>query len=313
MNKKKWQLFFISLIGIIVLLLIVLNVLRFASLASAPQPVSTSLALATNTATATPTPSPTSMATPLPTETPLPSATPEVNGKVIIIGYSVQNRSLEVYQFGTGEHHLMILAGIHGGYEANTVALADELIARLKDKEISVPADVTLYVLRNLNPDGYAKQLGPDGRANADNVDLNRNWDANWQAKWSGTQCWSLRFITAGKSPFSEPETKALADFLLTNKVQALIDYHSAALGLFAGSGLAQKQSGQLAYQLSLVSPYSYPPVNSNCQYTGQMIDWASAQGIAAVDLELRTHTDTDLAINLKVMDVFLDWKRYLN
>jgi hypothetical protein len=41
-----------------------------------------------------------------------------------IIGYSVEGRPLEVYTFGDGEHERMLVAGIHGGDEWNTVTLA---------------------------------------------------------------------------------------------------------------------------------------------------------------------------------------------
>lgn len=226
----------------------------------------------------------------------------------LTIGYSVEKRPLEVVRFGNGEHHIMIVAGIHGGYEWNTVKLADELVDQLKTDPGIVPADKTLYIMRLVNPDGFAKDDGPDGRANADNVDLNRNWDANWQANWWGSECWNYRFITAGKTPFSEPETQALSKFLLENKIEALISYHSAGLGIFPGGWPNDKNSLKLAYAISQVSPYPYPPRETDCYLTGQMIDWASANGIAAVDVELNNHVDTDLAINLEVLKVFLNW-----
>jgi len=42
---------------------------------------------------------------------------------------------------------------------------------------------------------------------------------------------------------------------------------------------------------------------------TGSRFDWAAAQGIAAVDVELRNHTDTDFEINLEILKVFLGWE----
>ncbi len=51
----------------------------------------------------------------------------------MVIGYSVSGRPLEVYTFGNGEKQRMIVAGIHGGYEWNTIALADELITHIND------------------------------------------------------------------------------------------------------------------------------------------------------------------------------------
>lgn len=254
-----------------------------------------------------PKPTQTSTAVPLPSATVTSVPTPAYSEKMII-GYSTEHRPLEVVRFGNGETALMIVAGIHGGYEWNTVALADQLIEQLTNDPTLLPEEKTLYILRLLNPDGYAKDDGPDGRANANNVDINRNWDANWQANWWGSGCWNYRFITAGAEPMSEPETQALAGFLQEKHIQALISYHSAGLGIFPGGWPNDKQSLRLANSFSLVSPYSYPPVETDCYYTGQMIDWASAHDIAAVDVELTNHADTDLAINLRILKAFLEW-----
>lgn len=250
-------------------------------------------------------PAPTSSATR--TSTPTASPTPG-GGEARIIGYSVEGRPLEVYRFGQGERVLLIIAGVHGGYEWNTVALADQLIEHLKENPGLIPEDKTLFILRVLNPDGYARDHGADGRANANQVDLNRNWDANWQAKWEGTQCWSKRVITAGSEPFSEPETQTLKKFIEVYQVQRIINYHSAGLGIFSG-GVKDKLSQALAREMARVSPYAYPPVETDCQFTGQLVDWASSQGITAVDVELRNHTDTDFEINLEILRVFLTWE----
>ena len=261
----------------------------------------------TPTLTASPTVTPTLTSTPTLTLTPSPSATP-AQGEAWVIGSSAGGRPLEVYRFGEGTMVRMIVAGIHGGYESNTVALADELIAYLRENPGKVPEDKTLYILRNLNPDGLAREIGPDGRANQNGVDLNRNWDAGWAAEWDQAACWSLRPLTAGEYPHSEPETRALAYFILVHKPDALISYHSAALGIFPGGKPPGAASKSLARLLSNVSGYGYPPVGGACAYTGQLIDWASAQGAAALDVELTNHTDTDLAINLRVLSAFLNW-----
>jgi len=233
-------------------------------------------------------------------------------GQMEVIGYSVEGRPLEVYRFGIGEHPVMIVAGIHGGYEWNTVSLADQLIIELQNNPKMLPIDKTIYILPVLNPDGYNRDKGPDGRANANNVDINRNWDANWQANWTGVHCWNYRFITAGTGPGSEPETQALATFLIERKIIALISYHSAGLGIFPGGWPNDQKSIDLAFAVSQVSPYSYPPVETDCQFTGQLIDWASAQGIAAVDIELSNHIDSDLFYNLKILEEFLKFDMFI-
>jgi hypothetical protein len=48
----------------------------------------------------------------------------------------------------------------------------------------------------------------------------------------------------------------------------------------------------------------------TGCQYTGAFTDWANENNIAAVDIELTDHTNTDYEMNLKVLNIFLNWKR---
>ena len=121
---------------------------------------------------------------------------------------------LEVYRFGSGSIERLIVAGMHGGNEYNTVQLVEELIAYLNQHPETIPPGVALYILHDLNPDGVARAHNEQGRANANGVDLNRNWPANWQADWPRTGCWTQTYVTAGANPASEPETKALMSFI---------------------------------------------------------------------------------------------------
>jgi hypothetical protein len=225
------------------------------------------------------------------------------------IGKSVKGNNIEVMQFGNGPVERMIVAGIHGGNEWNTTALADELITYLKKNPKAIPADRTLYVLRLLNPDGEERGHNLDGRTNERGVDLNRNWDADWVVDWPRDGCWNYRPISAGSEPFSEPETRALRDFLKKHNISALINYHSAALGVFAGGRPPETESVRLAKAISAVTNYAYPPQDTGCNYTGQFADWLADNGTAAVDLELTNHTDTDYEANLKVLKVLLKWE----
>jgi len=229
-------------------------------------------------------------------------------GGPIRIGDSVGHRGIEVFRFGMGKVKRMIIAGIHGSYESNTTALAFELISYLQKNPDEIPQDIVLYILPSLNPDGASRPDIPDGRLNEHGVDLNRNWDANWKTAWLATGCWNMTPVSAGDKPFSEPETKALADFLINSQIKALINYHSAGLGIFPGGIPPNKASKSLAALLSKYCPYPYPPKYSACELTGQLVDWAANQGIAAVDIELTNHQDTDLLINLKILKAFLSW-----
>jgi hypothetical protein len=230
--------------------------------------------------------------------------------RATVIGYSVSGRPIEVYTFGQGEREKMIVAGIHGGYEWNTIALADELIQHINDNPEIIPSDVTLYILRNLNPDGDARDHGIDGRVNDHGVDLNRNFPTNWSATWDRSGCWNYGPTTGGTSAGSEPETRAVMNFLRTHKVETLISYHSAALGVFPGGEPWEKTSIEFAKALAKVTGYKFPPIDTGCVFTGTLADYAVEIGAVSVDMELSTHRHTDFKQNLKALEVLLNWNK---
>jgi hypothetical protein len=226
------------------------------------------------------------------------------------IGKSVMGAELWMYKFGNGAIEKLIVAGIHGGYEYNTTDLAVEMIAFIQSNPDIIPTDTTLYILPSFNPDGLNRSMGYAGRSNENNVDLNRNWDHNWKSNWDPAGCWAYLPITGGTFPFSEPETAALRDFIHSHSISAIISYHSAALGIFAGGAPAIDLSNALAETLAAVAPYPYPPIQTGCEVTGQFVDYAASYGIPAVDIELTNHKNSDFEINLPILMEFLAWSR---
>lgn len=305
--------------------LVALGLLTVAYFALQPASAATQSANPAFTATMPPTYTPIPFSFNLPTITPNPlstlivaeSPTPFViqnaglmgQASITTVGYSVSGRPIEVYAFGKGEREKMIVAGIHGGYEWNTIALADELIRYIFEHPEIIPSDVTLYIMRNMNPDGDARDHGIDGRVNDHGVDLNRNFPANWQKEWDRNGCWVLTPTTGGPSPGSEPETRAVMYFLQSHKVETLISYHSAALGVFPGGIPWEADSKKFSKALSKATGYPYPPVDTGCVYTGTLADYAVELGITAVDMELSTHKYTDFEENLKALEVLLNWR----
>ncbi|MCX6026109.1 MAG: M14 family zinc carboxypeptidase [Chloroflexi bacterium] len=336
MNPQRWRTF-----SRIVALVWVVNVIGLAALAfaftrgafgdltfsAAKAPAATASAtlqlLPTQTATRTPLPTPSPSLTPSPsplpasptavqdtqTPTPTPSLAPTPAPRVI--GHSVEGRPLQVFTFGNGPLKRLMVFGIHGGSEWNTVALADELIAHLSQHPELIPPENTLDVLRVVNPDGLARGRGPESRGNAHSVDLNRNWHtANWAEQWPLEGCWTGYPLNGGDGPGSEPEVIWLRRFIVAEKPEAIISYHSAALGILPGGITPYSRSVSLAEALAAVSDYPYPPIKTGCEYTGQFADWSALQGIAAVDLELTDHEQTDFDQNLLLLAAFLAWRK---
>jgi predicted deacylase len=282
-------------------------------------------ASAANAGTQTPRPASTQKIPPtsyfLPTLTPNPYSTVPVfetstpfvlehGQNANIIGISLGGRYIDVYTFGTGDKQYLIVAGIHGGSEWNTVALADQLIIYINDHPEVIPTDATLYIIRNMNPDGESRSHDVDGRVNNNGVDLNRNFPTqNWVADWNRDGCWVWRPTTGGAYGGSEPETRSVTSFIKAHKIDAMISYHSAALGVFPGGLPWEPDSIQLAKQLATVTGYPYPPLDTGCVYTGTLADWAVENGVgAAVDMELTNHKDTDFEQNLKALKVLLNF-----
>lgn len=313
--SHRWVYVIWGLNGAVLLVILIVAVLYTTSLraAAADEPVATAPPQTTREIP------PTSYF--LPTLTPDPRFTPPAfetstpfeladDLRPRIIGFSVGARPIEVYTFGAGEKRYLIVAGIHGGYEWNTIELANELIIHISENPGAIPTDVTLYIIRNMNPDGEARAHGVDGRVNNHGVDLNRNFPSeNWTEEWDRDGCWIYRPTTGGSYGGSEPETRSVMSFIEDHEIEALISYHSAALGVFPGGMPWTGPSKRLAMALSKATGYRYPPIDTGCVYTGTLADWAVENGVgAAVDMELRNHRDTDFEENLKALKVFLNF-----
>ena len=270
--------------------------------------------------TSTPSPASTSIASaiPLPTSTasavpPNPTIEATEEGAFYyeyVIGHSSRGFPLTAYQFGDGSQHLVIVGGIHGGYEWNTILLAYRAIEYFQAYPVTVPESVTLIIIPSANPDGQELVTGETGlfsfsdlaedtfpgRFNGNNVDLNRNWDC----LWAPTAVWRDREISGGESPFSEPESIVLRDFFLQHRPEAVIFLHSAANGVFAsGCPDTHQPSMDLARIYGEAAGYPVYERFSAYEVTGDAGDWLSMQEISSISIELKNHENLDLEKNL--------------
>lgn len=213
-----------------------------------------------------------------------------------IIGHSVQGRSIMARRFGDGEKVVLLVGGTHGGWEANTVALIDKLIAHFEQNPDDVLSGVSLILIPTLNPDGMIYGMEAAGRFNANGVDLNRNWGCGWQSE----AYWRDQRVSAGERPFSEPETQALSDYILMLEPSAVLFYHSMAGGVFAGECYGDHGSAALAAVVGEAAGYSYGQAFSAYPVTGTAPSWVDGQGIPAVDIELETREDSEFEANLR-------------
>ena len=104
-----------------------------------------------------------------------------------------------------------------------------------------------MWFIPIVNPDGYFynETIAPDGggmhrknrRSNPQNsncntgtqqgVDLNRNYGYNWGVNNSGSSGNPCSAVYRGSSAFSEPETEAVSNFILSREFNNALHYHS--------------------------------------------------------------------------------------
>ncbi|GAB4516829.1 MAG: hypothetical protein OHK0046_22770 [Anaerolineae bacterium] len=260
----------------------------------------------TPTFTITPTPTATTAATetPSPTITPTivvinliqPTATARFLPENFVFGRSLEGRDLTARRVGEGSTIIMMVGGIHGGWESNTVTLVEEMITHFQITPGDLLPGVTLLFVPALNPDGVARGRTLEGRFNSNNVDLNRNWGCGWQP----VAYFRDQEVNPGSQPFSEPETLALAALINDLRPAAVLFYHSAADGIFAGDCNNSGTSDAMTSVYGDASGYNYGVDFTEYVVTGTAPSWVDSLGIPSADVELATANATELERNLR-------------
>ncbi len=239
-----------------------------------------------------------------------------------VIGVSVQGREIEAFTYGKGSIPLLFVGGIHGGYEWNSVVLAYAAIEYLKAHPEVIPESVRVSIIPNANPDAVVAVVGSEGRFtaadvpkesevigrfNAHDVDLNRNFDCKWQPQ----SMWRGKEVSAGEVAFSEPEARAIRDFVLSENPRAVVFWHSQANAVYA----SECTEGILPETRTLMQTYAkaarYPAIDTFDAYdvTGDAEGWLASINIPAITVELATHDavewDKNLAGILAVIQKF--------
>ena len=215
-----------------------------------------------------------------------------------VIGYSEQGREIEVYRFGSGARTLVVVGATHGAPERNTAVLSRQLIDWFRNHPEDVPADVTLYIVPLLNPDGDVLEV----RQNARGVDLNRNMNTNLDA--CPENDWSQRVFgaygtisfTGGEYADSEVESRVIRSFLLDKS--AVIFLHSAA-GLVFPPFCEDSTAIAMAETYARAADYAYARYWEAYDITGGMHDWARGIELPAIIPELESGDDPEFERNL--------------
>lgn len=198
------------------------------------------------------------------------------------IGKSVMNKDILCLKIGSGEKKLF-LSGAYHGLEYLTAAFLTEFLKnyakRLEDedeetKELS--ERVTLYIVPMVNPDGV--DIAVNGlditnpyhralismvgihsfhnvwQANARGVDINHNYDAGWKMVMDRPSPSKY----GGEYAESEPETRAVADFVRKNSFDMLLAFHSQGREIYYDfDGMEGERSEELAKKMAEESGYA--------------------------------------------------------
>jgi hypothetical protein len=224
---------------------------------------------------------------------------------LIEIGRSVQNQPIEATRFGYGSKVIVFIGGLHAGFAPATVQIAEETAVFFTENLTTIPADITIYVNRSANPDspsGPAHEGELCGRLNANQVDLNRNWDCRWtkDAQFRG----NVVRGSGGSAPFSEPETQTLRDFLQGVMPTAVVFWEARYIDGFVSPGRCTGRS-DVSYGLAQVygdaAGYQVDDFEIDTQQilNGDGTNWLDSVGIAATAVLLPDYDDMDWNNNL--------------
>jgi len=250
------------------------------------------------------TPSPTTQPSPVATATPIPTFTPTPLPQTFVVGQTVAGRDIVAHRYGDGEAMIMLIGGIHGGWEANTVELIQQLMRHFETHPESIVPGVSFLLIPVLNPDGLAAGRDINSRFNGNTVDLNRNWGCGWSAE----AFWRDQHVDPGSQPFSEPETQAVAALIRWVQPSVVLFYHSAAKGVFAGHCDGGEVSDEMAAVYGEAAGYEYGGDFTAYPVTGTGPSWVDGLGIPSADVELATKTATEFAQNLRAIIALQCW-----
>jgi len=179
---------------------------------------------------------------------------------VLLIGHSVDGRSIEAVHVG-GKGPVVLVVGCIHGNECAALPVVREL-------ERAHPAHEDLWVIPEANPDGTAH----DARLNAHGVDLNRNFPAGWI---SGPR----DGYYPGPRALSEPESRALLAFIRRIHPAITIWFHQPQTVVRAWG---RSRAAARAYAHAVGMRY-----RSEIWPTGAITRWQNGQGETSFVVEL--------------------------
>ena len=237
-----------------------------------------------------------------------------------VIGSSVEGRELVALKVGYGDKTIIFNGAIHG-CESFTTNFLMHLIDRYAygyatDAEYEgysyreLLDKVSFIIVPMLNPDGVnIAQNGPDAaadpasirtmdmtgtgyyawKANADGVDINRNFPYNW-SRFNYVLWPALRYYV-GPYANSEPETQAMVSLLESEDFCLLADFHSYGETLYWTDNLSEQyydEHRELAELIMSGVGYGDAGIEDVDEFAGYLSNYArGVYGVFSATVEL--------------------------
>jgi murein peptide amidase A len=146
------------------------------------------------------------------------------------------------------------------------------------------PDDIDLWVIRNLNPDGFRADTRQNGRG----VDLNRNFPYRWR---SIGRPWDTEF--SGPHPLSEPEDRIARRLIKRVQPDVSIWFHQPL-------ALVVRSAGDITIQRRFARRVGLPLVRLSGRYPGSATSWQNHwhPEAAAFVVELPSRSLSQTAVN---------------
>lgn len=145
----------------------------------------------------------------------------------VLLGRSERGRPIVAIRTGNPRGTTVLVVGCIHGTECAGLAIAHALER--------VHTRLDLWVVPNLDPDGYAIGRRQNGRG----VDLNANWSSGWRG---GGRSWDTYY--PGPRPFSERETRIARNLILRTRPRVTVWYHQHMNLVWAWGG--SSRSGRI-------------------------------------------------------------------
>jgi protein MpaA len=183
-----------------------------------------------------------------------------------------------------GGTHVVIIGSIQGD-QVTTRDLIQDLIRYYEKNMQEIPTNVQYHFIPTLNPDGNANNI----RYNANNVDLNRNWDtSDWTANAAVPGYPEGKAGAGGGQPFSEPETRALRDFLTqfpTSEPVRVVLYHASVRRTKGEVYPGGNRSLSISENYAAATNYDIEHAWAEYVTSGEAVTWCDENNIPAVDV----------------------------